>query len=105
MKKPQKIRKTVKRFLSDTPEEFGTVCYDVCVTTEKHHDLVEAHLRITDCNKVVNIGFQSYEKKHMAKRLKKLDNLISTLQEFRSVLTSKEVKEMVEYKLNHPTED
>ena len=66
---------------------------------EDGYDLVQADLRITDCNHVTNIQFSSRKKKHLKYRVQKLDNLIKELQNMREFLTSEEVAKVVEFKL------
>lgn len=93
------VRKTVKKFLSDTPYEYGSVCWEVVVDPIDKYELVQADLRIADCSKSIDLTFGSRKKKHMGYRVKKLDVLIAELQAMREFLTSKEVKEAVEKKV------
>lgn len=101
--KPRKIRKTVKRFLSDTPNEYATVCYEINVDPDDRYELLDATLRITDCMTNVNISFGAIKKEHLAKRVKKLDVLIKTLQELRDTITSENVSNVIQYKIEHKT--
>lgn len=94
-----KVRKTSKKFLSDTPYEYGSVCWEVCVDPEDRYDLIQADIRITDCNESISLQFSSNKEKHIDKRIQKLDNLIDSLKEMRKVLKSKEVAESVKTKL------
>ena len=94
-----KTRKTSKKFLSDTPYEYGTVCWEVVVDPEDGYDLVQADLRITDCNGRISLSLSSRKKKHIAYRVKKLDTLIAELQAMREFLSSEKVAESVEKKI------
>lgn len=94
-----KIRKTSKKFLSDTPYEYGSVCWEVCVDPEDRYDLLQANIRIADCNENIRLQFSSQKEKHLDKRIQKLDNLIDSLKEMRKVLKSKEVADTVKTKL------
>ena len=94
-----KVRKTSKKFLSDTPYEYGSVCWEVFVDPEDRYDLIQADIRITDCNEKIILGFSSQKENHLDKRIQKLDNLIDSLKEMRKVLKSKEVAEAVKTKL------
>ena len=98
--KPKKISKTVKRFLSETPNEFATVSYGVRVDPKDNYSLLDATVRITDCNNNVCISFDTFKKEHLKKRIKKLDVLIDTLQEFRAILSSEEIKEAIQCKID-----
>ena len=95
----KKVRKTSKKFLSDPPYEYGSVCWEVVVDQNSKYDLVQADLRLTDCNERIVIGFSTRKKKHLAYRIKKLDTLISELQSMREFLTSEKVGEAVEKKI------
>ena len=95
----KKVRKTVKKFLSNTPYEYGSVAWEVVCDPDDGYDLVQADLRITDCNHVTNIQFSSRKKKHLKYRVQKLDNLIKELQNMRKFLVSEEVAKVVEFKL------
>lgn len=95
----KKIRKTSKKFLSGTPYEYGSVCWEVVVDPEDEYALVQADLRFTDCNERVVIGFSSRKKKHLIYRINKLDTLISELQSIRDFLSSAKVEEAVEKKV------
>lgn len=100
----KKTRKTSKKFLSDTPYEYGSVCWEVVVDPEDSYELVSADLRITDCSEKVNLSFGSRKKKHIAYRVKKLDTLISELQAMRNFLSSEKVAEAVEKKIESKKE-
>lgn len=100
----KKVRKTSKKFLSDTPYEYGSVCWEVVVDPNDKYDLVQADLRLADCNETISLGFSSRKKKHIAHRIKKLDTLIAELQGMRDFLSSKEVKEAVEKKIEDKKE-
>lgn len=100
-----KVRKTSKQFLSDTPYEYGSVCWEVFVDPEDRYDLIQADLRITDCSEKIILGFSSQKEKHIDKRIQKLDNLIDSLKEMRKVLKSKEVAEVVKTKLKAREEE
>lgn len=95
----KKIRKTSKKFLSDTPYEYGSVCWEVVVDPDDSYELVSADLRITDCSEKVSLSFGSRKKKHIVYRVKKLDTLIAELQAMRNFLSSEKVVEAVEKKL------
>lgn len=95
----KKVRKTSKKFLSATPYEYGSVCWEVVVDPEDEYDLVQADLRLTDCNERIVLGFSTRKKKHMAYRLKKLDTLITELQSMRNFLASEKVEEAVKAKI------
>lgn len=94
-----KVRKTSKKFLSDTPYEYGSVCWEVCVDPKDRYDLIQADIRITDCNENISLQFSSQKEKHLDKRIQKLDNLIDSLKEMRKVHKSKEVADTVKTKL------
>lgn len=94
-----KVRKTSKKFLSDTPYEYGSVCWEVLVDPEDRYDLIQADVRITDCSENIILQFSSQKEKHLDKRIQKLDNLIDSLKEMRKVLKSKEVADAVKTKL------
>lgn len=94
-----KVRKTSKKFLSDTPYEYGSVCWEVFVDPEDRYDLIQADIRITDCSENIILQFSSQKEKHLDKRIQKLDNLIDSLKEMRKVLKSKEVSDAVKTKL------
>lgn len=94
-----KVRKTSKKFLSDTPYEYGSVCWEVVVDPDDSYDLVCADLRIADCSEKVSLSFGSRKKKHIAYRVKKLDVLIAELQAMREFLSSEKVAEAVEKKV------
>lgn len=98
--KPKKISKTVKRFLSETPNEFATVSYTARVDPKDYYTLLDATVRITDCDNNVRIFFDAFKKEHLKKRIKKLDVLIDTLQEFRAILSSDEIKEAIQCKID-----
>lgn len=57
-----KVRKTSKKFLSDTPYEYGSVCWEVCVDPEDRYDLIQADVRITDCNENISLQFSSQKR-------------------------------------------
>ena len=95
----KKVRKTSKKFLSDTPYEYGSVCWEVSVDPEDRYDLLQADLRIADCGNSITLGFNSRKKRHMDYRLEKLDVLISELQAMREALASKEVAQVVSKKI------
>ena len=95
----KKVRKTSKKFLSGTPYEYGTVCWEVVVDPEDEYDLVQADLRITDCNGRISLSFSSRKKKHIVYRVKKLDTLIAELQAMREFLSSEKVAEAVKKKI------
>jgi hypothetical protein len=97
--KQKKIRKTVKKFLSPTPYEYGSVCWEVVCDPKDEYDLLEASLRIADCNETITIGFSSLEKKHLNYRIKKLDTLIKSLQDMRDLMTSESVQELLKQKI------
>lgn len=101
----KKVRKTSKKFLSDTPYEYGSVCWEVRVDPEDRYDLVQADLRIADCGNAVTLGFSSRKKRHMDYRIKKLDVLISELQAMREVLASDEVAQVVSKKIEAKKEN
>lgn len=95
----KKVRKTVKKFLSNTPYEYGSICWEVVADPKDKYDLVQADVRIADCGNVATLGFSSQKKRHMDYRLKKLDVLISELQAVRKVLASEEVAQVVSKKI------
>lgn len=95
----KKVRKTVKKFLSPTPYEYGTICWEVVVGPVDKYDLVQADLRIADCSESISLSFSSRKKKHIAYRVKKLDVLIAELQAMREFLSSEKVTEAVEKKI------
>lgn len=101
----KKVRKTSKKFLSNTPYEYGSVCWEVVVDPVDKYDLVQADLRIADCGNVATLGFSSQKKHHMDYRLKKLDVLISELQAMRKVLASDEVAQVVSKKIEAKKEN
>lgn len=94
-----KIRKTSKKFLSDTPYEYGSVCWEVFVDPDDRYDLIQADIRIADCNEKIILGLSSQKENHLDKRIQKLDKLIDSLKEMRKVLKSKEVADAVKTKL------
>lgn len=85
----------VKRFLSNSPYETGSVSAWASIST--YHDEEEkpvyrvqneltAELVIKDCYKTVTLDFYADNEKIQKERLGKLDVLISTLTEFRENL-------------------
>lgn len=94
-----KVRKTSKKFLSDTPYEYGSVCWEVVADPEDKYDLVQADLRLADCNETISLGFSSRKKRHLTHRMKKLNTLIAELQAMRDFLCSEEVSKAVEKKI------
>lgn len=99
MVQQKKIRKTSKKFLSPTPHEYGSVAWEVCCDPKDSYDLIEASLRIGDCSKNIELGFDAQDKKHLKYRLAKLDTLIKSLQEMRAMMTSTEVQKIVDEKV------
>lgn len=99
MSSTTKYRKNSKRFLSDTPCEYGSVCWEVSADPEDRYDLIDSNLRIADCGKSIDLGFSTRKEEHLDKRIQKLDTLIESLQEMREALTSKELKKVVKQKI------
>ena len=94
-----KVIKNDKRFLSNIPHEYGTVCWEVIVDPEDGYDLMQADLRITDCSNTVNLSFSTRKEKHLLKRVEKIDNLIDALHDMREALVSAEVQEAIRLKV------
>lgn len=78
----KEIKKTEKRFLSDTPYEYGSVCYTVGL----NKDSLEAELRLADCNKVIVLDFSAYGKDCVDIRIEKVDAMIDILEMFKADL-------------------
>lgn len=102
------FRKIEKKFLTDDANEFGTICYEVSASRYKDGAPYEmnATLRLQDCYETINFDFYIGKKKtKFEERINKLQNLIDTLEEMKSVMESG--YEMVEThnKLNGPFED
>lgn len=74
-----------KRFLTNNPEEFGSVGWGVKTNPEDYYK-IQAELRITDCYEKVTLDFNCEKEKHIDKRIQKLDNLIESLNLMRDSL-------------------
>ena len=93
------VRKTVKKFLSSTPYEYGSVCWEVVVDPRDSYELIQADLRISDCSKHVDLSMGTTEAKHLKNRIQKIDVLIRELQAMKEFMMSYEVQEAVKYKI------
>lgn len=88
-----KTEESKKVFLSDKPNEFGSLawcaysCYDE-PTDESEGDLwVVADLRITDCSRPITLEFYTSKEEDAKGRLDKLDKMIGQLYAFRTAYT------------------
>lgn len=81
------MRKNQKIFLSSSPDEFGTIC--TCVETPREEDVenkmflgVDAEVRITDCERPINLEFGFNSKEQYIKRKEKIKTMIKALKKF-----------------------
>lgn len=80
-----------KRFLSDRGDEGGSVRWHV--STDKDDvfcNVVDATLYLTDCDRTITLEFDCYKREHTAKRIAKIDGLISELIAFKLALCDAE---------------
>ena len=77
------MRARDKRFLNDSVKEWGFVGWEIDNETEGDTGTY-AYIRVNDCNNCAILDFNAQPGKQHAKRLKKLDVLISSLQDFRA---------------------
>lgn len=98
------FRKVEKKFLTNSANEFGTICYEVSATRFKDDQPyeMEASLRLQDCYETINLDFFIGKKKHrFDSRIQKLQTMIDTLEEMKDVMVSG--YEMAETKNNMNT--
>lgn len=81
-----------KTFLSDSHEEFGRVSWYVD-DNPSWGDYLDAQLNIWDCDKGICLDFTCEKKKHVDKRIEKLDTLITELQKMKSSLEKAKTKQ------------
>lgn len=84
------FKKNNKIFITDHPEEFGSIAWSIdkgwgADTIRKRHSK-ESNLRITDCYKVIVLEFSYQGYDEYLERIKKLDNLIEELNNFKEAL-------------------
>ena len=79
------MKKRDKRFLNDSHEEFGYICWSVS-TEVTYGGIVSAELSIADCSKTICLEFDCHEQKHIQKRIQKLDNMMESLHNMREAL-------------------
>ena len=77
-----------KTFLSDHPEEFGSISWKIKVeggifSTGK---VIHAELRMADCYKSIDLDFYCKNQKQLTKRLDKLNTMILELLEMKQCL-------------------
>lgn len=78
-----------KTFLNDSHEDSGSICWYVRTDHKDYLDReVTAEVKITDCSKVICLDFDCQEKRHIDKRIAKVDTLINELTKFRDALES-----------------
>jgi hypothetical protein len=70
-----------KTFLTDHPEEFGSVSWNVLVKEGFMYDgkAIRSKLRLSDCYKSIELDFFCKNQKGLTKRLEKIDTLINEL--------------------------
>lgn len=72
-----------KKFLSDNPDEFGSVSWVVKdYYGSPHSSKKEAGVRLTDCYKVITLDFEYTNIVEFKARKEKLRTLIESLEEF-----------------------
>lgn len=86
-----------KKFLSDKHDEHSAVCWNANATYFVNDKIecsgeasVESTLRLQDCTRSINIEFDAFRpediENNLDTRLKKIDNLIYELNDFREAL-------------------
>ena len=77
-----------KKFLTDNPEETGSVCTKVQNSTGSYTYDIEASIKIYDCNRSVTLDFDCYNKSELPERIAKIEVLLSELLNMREALVS-----------------
>lgn len=75
-----------KAFLSDNPEETGSICGRAKI--DGGYCTLEAELRIYDCNRSVTLDFDCFDLSEIPERVAKADLLIEEITKFRDALIS-----------------
>ena len=70
-----------KRFLSDRSDEGGSVRWTIDTKHSYNTELI-----ITDCEKKICLDIYFNKKKHIDKKIEKVDNLINSLMKLRECL-------------------
>lgn len=84
------MRYVSKKFLSDSPDEFGSIACTVSTMQVKDmneynvkHPSISGTVRIADCSNDVQLDFYAQSPKAFIKRLEKLDTMIGELTKMR----------------------
>jgi hypothetical protein len=74
-----------KTFLTDHPEEFGSVSWYVRINPHwmSGDKFIASELRLSDCSKDITLDFNCNTPSETKKRMDKLDTLISELMDFK----------------------
>jgi hypothetical protein len=80
-----------KTFISDDVDEFGSISWfvesaDYVKPKMKQRHTKSAELRITDCYKVITLDFEYCGHDNYSDRVRKVNNLIIELEEFKQSL-------------------
>mgnify|MGYP003109701860 CR=1 FL=1 len=92
-----------KRFLTMAPHEGGSISWDVSAHQSRKDGStnIDAGIDITDCSRKIGLEFYCSTPARFKQRVAKLENLISSLQEFHYALheaRSKKVEAILKYR-------